>query len=240
MQIAVCEDDKITREYEKTLIEKWSQKTGIPALVDLYSSAENFIFESEDKKQCDLLLLDIEMGKMNGFELAKMIRSRGFNGALIFLTGIPDYAIAGYEVGAIRYLLKPIKENDFFNVLDLVHSEFSRREKEVFILQTGSDLEKIPFENIIYIEADGHYIHLKGCNSTGEKQWKCSFSSISSEFEQHGFFCLRRGFLVNLEHVSKITRTECFLDNEEIIPVARNKYIELNEAFINKCRAGYQ
>lgn len=232
MRIAICEDEKPTREYEKQLIEKWAEKSGISINVDLYTSAENYIFESEDKIECDLLLLDIEMGKMNGFELAKLIRSRGYGGALIFLTGIRDYAVEGYEVGAVRYILKPIKENDFFDVLDLVYADFSRRKKDVFILQTGSDMEKIPFEDIIYIEAEGHYVRLAGSNKIGEKQWKCSFGTISSEFEQHGFFCLRRGFLVNLQHVSKITRTECFLDNEEVIPVARNKYVELNQEFI--------
>lgn len=238
MRIAICEDDKTTREYEKQLIEKWALKTGVSVSVDLYSSAENYIFESEDKIECDLLLLDIEMGKMNGFELAKMIRSRGFSGALIFLTGIPDYAISGYEVGAVRYILKPIKENDFFDVLDLVFADFSRRKKDVFILQTGSDMEKIPFEDIIYIEAQGHYVRLVGEGKVREKQWKCSFGTVSGDFESHGFFCLRRGFLVNLQHVSKITRTECFLDNEEIIPVARNKYVELNQEFIKVMQRG--
>lgn len=236
MRIGICEDDKTTREYEKQLIEKWALKTGVKISVDLYSSAENYIFESEDKIECDLLLLDIEMGKMNGFELAKLIRSRGYSGSLIFLTGIPDYAIGGYEVGAVRYILKPIKENDFFDVLDLVFADFSRRKKDIFILQTGSDMEKIPFEDIIYIEAQGHYVRLVGTGKNGEKQWKCSFGTISPEFEEHSFFCLRRGFLVNLQHISKITRTECYLDNEEVIPVARNKYVELNQEFIKVMR----
>lgn len=233
MHIAICEDDKVTRAYENELIEKWAKKSGLSATVDLYTSAENYIFEAEDKSEYDLLILDIEMGKMNGFELAKMLRDRGYSGALIFLTGVRDYAIEGYEVGAVRYIIKPVKENVFFDVLDLVYSDFSRREKEVFVLQTGSNLEKIPFEDIIYVEAQGHYVHLMGNKKIGEKQWKCQFGSISSDFEEHGFFCLRRGFVVNLQHVSKITRTDCFLDNEEIIPVARNNYEALNRAFID-------
>lgn len=230
MRISICEDEKVTSNYEKSLILQWAQKTEVDVIVDQYSSAENYLFESEDKTECDLLLLDIEMGNMNGVELARLIRSRGFKGFLVFMTGIRDFAIEGYEVGAVRYLLKPIKESDFYNVLDLVYHDFSRRSKEVFILSIGSHVQKIPFEDIIYIEARGHYLHL--CGADFEREWKCSFNSVSEVFESQKFFCLRRGFLVNLRYVKRITRSECLLENGETIPVARNKYEELNQAFI--------
>ena len=105
-------------------------------------------------------------------------------------------------------------------------------------MQAGNDLSKIPYENIIYIEARGHYVHLCGRNQAQpfEKEWKGAFSSVSEDFEHHQFFCLRRGLLVNLEHISRITRTDCILDNGETIPIARGKYQELNEAFIKHYR----
>ena len=137
-------------------------------------------------------------------------------------------------MGAVRYLLKPLKEDVFFKTLSLVHSEFSNREKDVFLLQIGNDVSKIEYDKIIYIEARGHYVHL--CGSGFEKEWKAAFSSVSPDFEAHDFFCLRRGLLVNLEHISRITRTDCILDNGESIPIARGKYQELNEAFIKHYR----
>lgn len=234
MLIAICEDDKASRDYENLLIHQWAEKNNHKITVDCYSSAENFLFEAEDKSEYDLLMLDIQMGKMNGFELAKTLRSRGFKGALAFLTGITDYAIEGYEVGAVRYILKPVKEENLFSVLDLVYKDLSHQEEESFILQIGTDITRIPFNQIIYIEANGHYVHLKGCDQDRifEKEWKASFGSISSDFENKGFFCLRRGLLVNLAHVQRITKTDCFLTNDEVLPVARNNYNSLNQAFI--------
>lgn len=232
--VAVCDDEKSSRDYQKMLICQWAEKIGITVTVDLYTSAENFIFEAEDKIEYDLLMLDIQMGKMNGVELARLLRKRGFAGSLVFLTGVRDYAIEGYEVGAVRYLLKPLKESDFYNVLDLIYSDFARRGTEVFVFQQGGEVQKIPFEKIIYIEARGHYLHL--CCEDSEKEWKGTFGAVEEEFEKHSFFCLRRGMLVNLAHVEKCSRTECLLSNGESIPVARNKYAELNEAFIGYYR----
>lgn len=246
MRIAICEDDKVSREYESQLIHQWAQNNQLKITVDSFSSAENFLFESEDRLEYDLLLLDIQMGKMNGFELAKTLRGRGFSGSLAFLTGIMDYALEGYEVGAVRYILKPVKEDNLFKVLDTVYADFKRHAEDVFLLQMGNDVSKIPFDQIIYVEARGHYVHLCGCSgvATGagglagggkpfEKEWKAAFGSVAPSFDGKGFFCLRRGLLVNLLHVSKITKTECTLTNGEVLPVARNNYDDLNRAFID-------
>ena len=139
-RIAVCDDEKVSRDFETKLINEWAEKSGLTAITDTYTSAENFLFESEDRLEYNLLILDIQMGKMNGVELAKSLRRRGFEGALIFLTGVKDFAIEGYEVGAVRYLLKPLKEEEFFKTLSLVYTDFSKHEKEVFLLQAGNDL----------------------------------------------------------------------------------------------------
>jgi len=244
MRIAICEDDKASRDYEAELINQWADKNQIKITLDAFSSAENFLFEMEDKLEYDFLILDIQMGKMNGFELAKTLRGRGFSGSLAFLTGITDYAVEGYEVGAVRYILKPVKEENLFSVLDKVFAELKTQEEEVFILQIGNDLSRIPFNNIIYIEANGHYVHLCG-NDGGvsgggkpfEKEWKANFSSVSPDFENKGFFCLKRGLLVNLAHVQKITKTECSMTNGENLPVARSNYDDLNRAFIDFYRS---
>lgn len=231
MYIGICEDDAVSREFEKSLIEKWALGKNLTVTIDTYTSAENFLFESEDKIEYDLLLLDIQMGQMNGIELARVLRKRGFSGQLIFLTGIRDYAIEGYEVGAVRYILKPADEKNLPPVLDLVYEDWKKKADEVFLLQIGTEITKIPLQKIIYLEADGHYVHLLGTEM--EQKWKAGFGQVTGDLESKGFFCLRRGLLVNLRHVTRITRTECVLSNGEAVPVARNNYEPLNRAFID-------
>ncbi|MCR5061823.1 MAG: LytTR family DNA-binding domain-containing protein [Treponema sp.] len=231
-RVAICEDEKVILDYESSLIKEWSDGPLCKGALELdtYISSEQFLFESEDKAPYDVLIFDIQMKNMNGMELAKTLRKRGCNSVIIFVTGVPDYAIEGYEVGAVRYILKPVKAEVLNELLDAAFSERQNKKKEFFMFGQGSDKERIPFEKIIYIEARGHYVFLKGTDF--EREWKAGFSETTKAFDEKNFFCLRRGLLVNLAHVSRITRSECMLDNEEILPVARGVYKDLNEAFI--------
>ena len=229
-RVAICEDEKVILDFETSLVNDWAAAAGCPIELDTYISSEQFLFESEDKAPYDLLIFDIQMKNMNGMELAKTLRRRGCDAVIIFITGVPDYAIEGYEVGAVRYILKPVKAEVLNGLLDSVWAERQKKAENYFILGQGSDLKKISFDKIIYIEARGHYVFMTGIDF--EREWKAGFCETAESFNDKGFFCLRRGLLVNLSHVERITRTDCLLDNGESLPVARGVYKDLNEAFI--------
>ena len=236
-RIAICEDEKNILDFECSLVKEWADKRSMSRNVELdpYVSAENFLFEIEDKPPYDVLIFDIQMKSMNGMELAKKLRVSGCDSVIIFVTGVPDYAIEGYEVGAVRYILKPVKPELLCTILDAAFEERQKKTEEYFVLGQGADLERIVFDKILYIEARGHYVYMKGMDF--EREWKSSFSDASAAFEGKNFFCLRRGLLVNLSHVSRITRIDCILDNGESLPVVRGVYKDLNDAFI-KCFRG--
>ena len=229
-RIAICEDEKVILDFETSLVKDWAAASGCPLELDTYISSEQFLFESEDKAPYDLLIFDIQMKNMNGMELAKTLRRRGCDAVIIFITGVPDYAIEGYEVGAVRYILKPVKAEVLNGLLANVWKERQKKADDYFVLGQGSDLEKISFDKIIYIEARGHYVFMKGLDF--EREWKAGFAETTATFDEKRFFCLRRGLLVNIAHVARITRTDCILDGGETLPVARGIYKELNEAFI--------
>ena len=235
-RVAICEDEKVVLDFETSLVNKWAVGRGCSLELDAYISAEQFLFESEDKAPYDVLIFDIQMKNMNGMELAKALRRRGCDAVIIFITGVPDYAIEGYEVGAVRYILKPVKAEVLEGLLDGALAERQKMAEDFFVLGQGADVEKISFEKILYIEARGHYVFLKGVDF--EREWKAGFAETAADFEGkgreggRGFFCLRRGLMVNLKHVARITRTDCVMDDGETLPVARGVYKDLNEAFI--------
>lgn len=229
-RIAICEDDAAQRDYEKNLILRWAKEQNYMIALDAYTAAEQLLFSHEDKPPYDLFILDIQMGEMNGMELAAKLRSHGHGGAILFLTGIPDYAIEGYAVGAVRYLLKPIREEEFLSLLGTLYQNREKEEASCFILRQGMSARKIKLADILYAEARGHYIYMR--TASGEEEWKDSFSSLEDDLTGKGFFLLKRGLLVNLSQVEQISRTDCILGDGTALPVARSKYKELNEAFI--------
>ncbi|MGN1083449.1 MAG: LytR/AlgR family response regulator transcription factor [Lachnospiraceae bacterium] len=247
-RIAICEDEKAQGEYLKKLLFRWQEMSGNKVSVDTFYSAEHFLFEAEGKKAYDLLILDIQMGEMNGVELARRVKMKDTRVKIVFLTGIRDYAIEGYEVGAVRYLLKPVKEADFFALFDKLAKEAESQEEEWFVFRAGDTVNRVAVSDILYVEADGHYVILKvfgregtACNPKGqglaegklkEWKWKASFSSLSEELDAKGFFLLRRGLYVNLARVEQIGKTECTLEDGEVLPVSKSRYKELNEWFI--------
>ncbi len=232
IRIAVCEDEEAQAEYLKTLLDRWQELARVSAAVDVYHSAEQFLFEAEAQKTYDIMLLDIQMGEMNGLDLARRVRERDKRVRIVFLTGVAEYAIEGYEVGALRYLLKPVKEPVFFEMLSSLSEEMRREEPEYFMFEANGMYNRVLLGDILYAEADGHYVVLKTETGAGKRRWKANFSAVSEKLLEKGFFLLRRGLCVNISRLIRIGKTECELENGEILPVSKGNYQALNEAFI--------
>lgn len=229
-RIAICEDDTTQLEYMKSLVQKWAEQSGVLCETDGYISAEQLMFSFDDDFPYELYILDIQMGKINGMELARRIRQRDKKAVLLFLTGLREYALEGYEVGAFRYLLKPVKEEEFYQLMEQIVREREEEPVRYFLLEQRGEVLKIPYCDIWSIEAKGHYVELSYREKTLE--WKASLASLQEEFEENGFVTVRRGMLVNVSRISRVGKTECVLDNGAAVPVSRNQYKKVNEAFI--------
>ena len=117
IKIAFCDDEPVQLIYLEQLVKRWESQKGSRCEVTYYKSAEEMLFENPESFPFDLLLLDIELEKMNGIALAKKIREKDDSIMLAFLSNRKEYVFEGYEVQAIRYLLKPLQEEQFFPLL---------------------------------------------------------------------------------------------------------------------------
>ena len=108
MRIAVCDDEEEFRFQIRDMIDKIYNSMDV--IVDIFSDGRKLL-ERFDAMPYDVLFLDIEMPAMDGITLAKKLRERSENVFLVFLTGHVEYALEGYEVNALRYLTKPVKED---------------------------------------------------------------------------------------------------------------------------------
>lgn len=232
MRIAICDDEEAQRLLLQKYVEKWAQENKIYLETRLFISGESFWFAWEDDREYDLLIFDIEMGQLSGMELAADIRKKDEEIPILFVTGYDSYMAQGFEVAALHYLLKPLREEKLFAVLDKFNRNRMKKEQEEKLLfRTEQGPLSLPLSKIWYIEARAHQ-----CILYTEDESHIVCASIS---EMVGNLCSRREFVrchrsyvVNVQHVSAIVKPELVLDDKRRIPVSRSAEKEVNQVFI--------
>ncbi len=229
INIVICDDEPTQNEYLKSLVLVWAKGGDTLVNITSYNSAEEFLFWYAEDKTVDILLLDIQMGGMDGVQLARIIRSQDERVQLLFVTGIPDFVAEGYEVSALHYLMKPINQDKLFTVLDRAVRNLNRTEQSLFLTING-EMNRIPISEIRYIEAQGHYIVINTTKKTYKT--KMSLSEVERSLN-NAFFRCQRSFIVGIRYVKKVTKTSIILDDMTQIPLSRGLYDTVNQAIIS-------
>jgi len=231
MQIhfAVCDDNEADVKYIHSLVMQWAEASGHMAQVDTFSSAEAFLFHYEDEKDYDILLLDVEMGGINGVDLAKKVRRGDETVQIVFITGYSDYIAEGYEVAALHYLVKPLCEEKFTAVLNRAVEKL-RRNARTLLLEGPEGMARIPFYEIRYVEVRQNYVTV---HAKEDYMVKRTLSDLERELDDS--FCRTgRSFIVNLARVRRVTRTEVHMDDGTAVPLSRGMYEKVNRAIISR------
>ncbi len=231
MKISICDDDSVQLNNLRQLLKVWNSSTEISE----YRSAEQFLFSYPDKS-CDLLLLDIEMGDMNGMELARKLRDNGDMLPIIFITGYSEFMQDGYDVEALHYLLKPVDKDKLFAVLDRYASRHLTDNR--VILPSGDETVSINTDDIAYLEAFGKKTQIT-LKDRKEIICTCGLSSAAEKLNS-GFISCHRSYVVNIGYIRSISKTEITLDSGQKIPLSRRLYDSVNKAFIEYYRENRQ
>lgn len=227
-KIAVCDDSQADRQYLCGLVNRWAQENGHTVQIGTFVSAENFLFEYEQENDFDILLLDIEMGEMDGVTMAKRLRRENETVQIVFVTGYSDYIAEGYEVAALHYLMKPVNENKLFAVLDRAAEKISKNEK-VLTFETGGEMFRIPIYQIRYAEVSGNYVTIYAAR---ELIVKMTLRELEAQLDDR--FCrVGRSAIVNLTQISRVTKTEIKLSDGSALALPRGAYESVNRAIIN-------
>ncbi len=228
MLISICDDEEKQGEYLRELLTEWCKNKGTAAEINVYKSAEQYLFNCEDTP-CELLLLDIEMGKMDGLSMAKELRRRGNTQPIIFITGYPEYISEGYDVEALHYLIKPVGRERLFKVLDRFFEKRSAFLEEL-IIETEKGLTHISADRVVYAEAVGKKIRLYLSDGS---DIECIMKiGEFCEKKLRGFISCHRSYAVNLRYVRSIGKNCVVTDNRTEIPVSRKLYNEVSRKFI--------
>lgn len=227
--IAVCDDSIADRQYIITMLTEWAALAGHSVAISEFCSAENFWFEYEDKKDFDVLLLDIEMGEMDGVTLAKKLRKVNETLQIVFITGYSDYISEGYEVAALHYLMKPVKKEKLLEVLNRAVEKLQKNEKQLLVENSG-ELVRIPLYQIRYVDVQHNYVTVHGKEDFTVKK---TLGDMEANLDER-FLRVGRSAIVNLSCISRVTKTDIVLQDGTLIPLPRGAYEKVNRAIIGR------
>ena len=230
IHIAICDDEKVETDYLTSLVTTWGADNGHSVSITTFANAKAFLFAYPDMKKLDILLLDIQMGEnaMDGMGVAKEIRKTNQDVHIIFITGFPDYMSEGYDVAALHYLMKPIKEPQFFALLNKAASTLDIKEAEL-VVQAPQGTTRIRHKDIIYIEAFAHYVQIN--TTTQVVETRANIGDLAAQLGANFGRC-HRSYVIGYKHVNQITKTDILLDNGASIPLSRRMAKDINQGFI--------
>lgn len=198
----------------------------------------------------DLLYVDINMPDMNGLDF---VRSTDGVHYVVFTTAHPEFAIEGFKLNAIDYLLKPFSYDEFMkatnkviSLVDLVErchaaesaiaqNEAEASDKEVISVKADYKTQLVKVADIVYLESAGEYVrlHIEG-SSTITTLFR--LKNMETSLPADSFLRVHRSYIVNLKRIASYTKGRIFLDNGEYIPLGEN-YKERFLEYFNKLNA---
>ena len=185
-------------------------------------------------KDFDIIFLDIQMEGMGGIEAARTLRQSGVDAVVVFITGIREYVFETFDVSAFHYLLKPIEEQKFMEVLGRAEEEARKRkgqrERQIFIRAKNQGYT-LNLNSILYIESRGKKVEIHTTDMEDIIESYATMDELEGQLGG-GFYRCRREYLVNMAHIARYDSDSIFLSSGEKVYLTRKKHNEFVKAYM--------
>lgn len=226
MKLAVVDDEKKMTDLLSHYISQFAEEKQISIQISIFHHPNKFL--TNYTKDYDIVLMDIEMPGLNGIETARQLRKMDARVVLMFIKNMAQYAINGYEVEAVDYIVKPVSYPDFAMKLAKAVRYVKRNEDKRLVLNTQDGVVHISLADIYYIEVIRHYLvyHTAAGNYTVRGVLK----EMDELLAEYHFVRSNHCYLVNLKYVEAITGNTVKVAGDEL-QMSRNKKSEFMMAF---------
>lgn len=234
IDICICDND--VQDIEKCLkyIEKFRQNyPEQEMMVKTFDSSQALLEYIQKHGGFDLYLLDIIMPEITGIELSKEIRKMRDKSEIIFLTVSSEYAVEAFGVRASGYLLKPVAEEDFNEIVSVCMERIFSYKEQSIMLKTNDGMRKIDINMLVMVESFNHTRILLLIDGT-RIETPVTLTEIFERLSCYkNFYMPHRAYIVNMAHVTGIKKSSLLLAIGMEVPIAKGRQDKIKSAFLD-------
>lgn len=230
-RVALCEDEAVERDQISGLCRDLFAAQGVETEIVPFASADALRQAAEEKRAAfDLYLLDIEMKEgASGLDLARQLYGWGVRDRIIFITGNPEYAIHGYDVEPLHYLLKPASRE---RLAEALGRALEKQGAQAVLFQRGGKAVPLPAREIRYLESRNHGVVV--CLGDGEQAFSIPLTEAEGLLPAGAFRRCHKSYLVNLAWVERATHAGVLLKDGRRLPMSRTFYSDFQNAIVHR------
>lgn len=225
LKIAVVDDEEVYIDQIQEYIRQYGQEKNREIQTETFCDGSGLL--EHYSPRFDIILLDIEMDEIDGMEAAREIRKRDQDVVLVFITNMAQYAINGYDVGALDFVLKPINYYTFSVRLDRAVSRVKKRKPEEILLNHQDGTKRIRVDQIYYVEVQNRMLHYH--TDHGVFVVRGTLQGAELLLRESHFVRCNHWYLVNLQYVSEIRKNLVIVAGDELEISRRNKTAFMSE-----------
>ncbi len=225
IRIAIVEDETLYAEQLKSYLKRYEEEQGQTFSIRIFSDGDEIVHKY--RSDFDIILMDVEMKFMDGMTAAEEIRRVDTEVVIIFITNMAQYAIRGYAVDALDYVLKPVSYFAFSERLKRAIERMRRRESKCIMVNIKGGTVRLNIANIFYVDSEGHTLILH--TILGNYETTGTMREMEEKLRDMNFCRGNKGYLINLQHVDGV-QDGCALVRGEKLLLSRAKRKEFMEA----------
>lgn len=213
IRLAIVEDEDLYANQLYEYIQKFEQETDETFQIIRFRDGDEIA--EEYTGEYDIILMDIEMQFMDGMTAAEKIREFDEDVVIMFITNMTNYAIRGYQVDALDYVVKPVEYFSFCKKLERALSKVEKKKAPTITIKIQSGAMKLKTNDIYYIESEGHNLHY--VTKKGTYKCRAKIQSAEEDLAQYGFFRSNKSYLVNMQYVEGVSDGCCIVNGDKLL-----------------------